>query len=126
MTRADKIEKILLSGGDVTFTFVGDSITFGWHYCTADETYVAVFASLLAKKYPNASVCRYDGVYESEMHPIHHYEKHQISCGTVGRIHVIRSGVGGNTVARAAARFLIIRASLLQAQDRILYSRCSV
>ncbi len=105
MTRAEKIENILSSDGDVTFTFVGDSITFGWHYCTADETYVAVFASMLAEKYKDASVYRYDGIYESEMHPIHSYEKHRISCGKRGRIHVIRSGVGGNTVARAAARF---------------------
>ena len=104
MTRRETIEKILSAGGDVTFTFVGDSITYGWHYCTADETYVAVFASLLAKRYPNASVYRYDGIYESEAHPIHHYEKREISRGECGRIHVIRSGVGGNTVARAAAR----------------------
>ena len=105
MTRAEKIEKILAEGGDVTFTFVGDSITFGWHYCTPDETYVAVFASLLAKKYPNASVYRYDGIYESEAHPIHTYIKREISAGEGGRIHVVRSGVGGNTVARVAARF---------------------
>ena len=105
MTRAEKIEKTLSNGGDVTFIFVGDSITFGWHYCTPDETYVAVFASLLAEEYPNASVYRYDGIYESEAHPIHFYEKHEISGGGCGRIHVIRSGVGGNTVARAKARF---------------------
>ena len=105
MTRAEKIGQILSEGGDVTFTFVGDSITFGWHYCTAEETYVAVFASLLSKKYPDASVYRYDGIYESEAHPIHFYEKHEVSAGERGRIHVIRSGVGGNTVARAAARF---------------------
>lgn len=105
MTRREKIDRILSEGGDVTFTFVGDSITFGWHYCTPDETYVAVFASLLAKEYNNASVYRYDGIYESEAHPIHCYEKHEISRGECGRIHVVRSGVGGNTVARAAARF---------------------
>lgn len=104
MTRREKIDKILSAGGDVTFTFVGDSITYGWHYCTADETYVAVFASLLAARYPNASVYRYDGIYESEAHPIHHYEKRELSRGECGRIHVIRSGVGGNTVARASAR----------------------
>ena len=104
MTRREKIEKILSAGGDVTFTFVGDSITYGWHYCTADETYVAVFASLLAAEYPGASVYRYDGIYESEAHPIHHYERREVSHGECGRIHVIRSGVGGNTVKRAAAR----------------------
>lgn len=105
MTRTEKIEKTLAEGKDITFTFVGDSITFGWHYCTPDETYTAVFSSLLAKKYPSASVYRYDGIYESEAHPIHTYEKKEISAGNRGRIHVIRSGVGGNTVARAAARF---------------------
>ena len=105
MTRREKIREILSAGGEVTFTFVGDSITYGWHYCTADETYVAVFASLLAKEFPYASVYRYDGIYESEAHPIHHYEKREVSRGECGKIHIIRSGVGGNTVARAAARF---------------------
>ena len=104
MTRKEKIGKILSANGDVTFTFVGDSITYGWHYCTADETYVAVFASLLAAEYPGASVYRYDGIYESEAQPIDHYDRQEISHGERGRIHVIRSGVGGNTVKRAAAR----------------------
>ncbi|MBO7250794.1 MAG: SGNH/GDSL hydrolase family protein [Clostridia bacterium] len=105
MKRADVIESRLVNGKDVTFVFVGDSITYGRNFCEADETYVAVFAQLMAKKYPDASVYRYDGIYESEMHPIHTYEKFQISKGKKGNIHVIRSGVGGNTVARANERF---------------------
>ena len=118
MKRADVIESRLVNGKDVTFVFVGDSITYGRNFCEADETYVAVFAQLMAKKYPDASVYRYDGIYESEMHPIHTYEKFQISKGKKGNIHVIRSGVGGNTVARANERFFNYTGILASGTDR--------
>ena len=43
------IEKIKCND-DITIEFVGDSITQGMNYCHAEETYVAKFAYLIAKK----------------------------------------------------------------------------
>jgi len=103
--RRTNIDKHLSENGTITITFVGDSITHGLNFCTADETYVAVFASLLAKKFKNVSVYRYDGVVVDEQSPLSHYDEVLVQDGKSGRINVIRSGVGGNTVARALKRF---------------------
>lgn len=99
------IDGVLSDGKSVTFTFVGDSITNGLNFCRADETYVAVFALLLAKEFKNASVYRYDGVVVDEQSPLSHYDEVLVQSGNLGRINVIRSGVGGNTVDRALKRF---------------------
>lgn len=103
--RKTNIDEHLSENGTITITFVGDSITHGLNFCTADETYVAVFASLLAKEFKNASVYRYDGVVVDEQSPLSHYDEVLVQDGKCGRINVIRSGVGGNTVARALKRF---------------------
>ena len=86
-----------------TITFVGDSITWGLNHCTAEETYVACFAREVAHKFLGAKVIRYDGIVE-EPQGLVGYEPVTVQEGTEGTIHIIRSGVGGNTVARAMAR----------------------
>lgn len=88
----------------LTITFVGDSITWGLNHCTPDETYVACFAGEMAKAYPNAKIIRYDGNECAAKSPLLDYVPIVVQDGTEGVIHIIRSGVGGNTVTRAMAR----------------------
>jgi lysophospholipase L1-like esterase len=95
----------LKNGGDVTFTFVGDSLTWGENHCTAEETYVACFARRLGELFPEASVIRYDGITNGEFSPLKGYRKCIIRDGGCGTLHILRSGVGGNTVVRAENRF---------------------
>ena len=99
------IDDILYNNKTVTITFVGDSITYGMDYCRADETFVAVFTNLIAKKYSGAGVYRYDGKPKDEKSALLGYNEVLVQDGKEGRINVIRSGVGGNTVARALNRF---------------------
>lgn len=99
------IDKLLSDDKSVTFTFVGDSITYGLDFCKPDETYVAVFADLIAKRYKDATVYRYDGKVKDEQSPLIGYNEVLVQEGNKGRINVVRSGVGGNTVARAIKRF---------------------
>ena len=88
----------------LTITFVGDSITWGLNHCTAEETYVACFAKEMAQAFPKAKVIRYDGTVKDEQSPLLGYNQVVVQKGTEGTIHIIRSGVGGNTVMRAMAR----------------------
>ena len=91
---------------DITVEFVGDSITHGLNYCRAEETYVAKFACLIAKKLENYTVCRYDGVVADESSPMKGFDGPiLVSYGdNQGRIDVIKNGIGGNTVRRAMGR----------------------
>lgn len=98
------VKQLLKTQNTVTFTFIGDSITWGLNHCTAEETYVACFAEEMAKAFPNAKVIRYDGIVRDELSPILRYDAITIQEEANGTIHIIRSGVGGNTVARAMAR----------------------
>lgn len=99
------IDKLLCDEKCVTMTFVGDSITYGMDYCKADETFVAVFAKLISDCYKDVAIYRYDGITQGEMNPIKEYNEVIVKTGKKGRINIIRSGVGGNTVARALKRF---------------------
>ena len=98
---------MLAEKGHLTVDFVGDSITWGISHCTAEETYVAAFARMIAARYPECSVYRYDGVMGGELDPIARYDGPvPVHSGTgPKRIDVIRCGVGGNTVRRALNRF---------------------
>lgn len=61
----EKLKKIagkLKNGEDLTLDFVGDSVTHGLNHCSSDETYTAVFASLMAEHFKEYSVFRYDGI----------------------------------------------------------------
>ena len=87
-----------------TFVFVGDSITWGLNHCTGEETYVAFFAAAMAQAFPDAKVIRYDGIVKDEQSALLGYAPVVVQEGAEGAIHIIRSGVGGNTVARAMAR----------------------
>ena len=101
----EKISEKIKNGETVTFTFVGDSVTQGTDHCTPDETYVAFFASFMAKEFPETQVVRYDGKVVSGNDPLDGYAEFIIQNGTKGRINVLRSGVGGNTIVRAMKRF---------------------
>ena len=98
---------MLAEKGHLTVDFVGDSITWGVPHCTPDETYVAVFTQMIAERYPEASVYRYDGVMGDEMAPMARYDGPFLVQAGTGRqrIDVIRCGIGGNTVRRALNRF---------------------
>lgn len=87
-----------------TIIFVGDSITWGLNHCAVEETYVAFFAAEMAHAFSKAKVIRYDGIVKDEQSPLLGYDPVVVQEGTEGTIHIIRSGVGGNTVTRAMAR----------------------
>lgn len=95
----------LRSGNDITIEFVGDSITYGCQYCTIEETFPAVFARLVAEKFSDATVRRYDGYYESELGTLCGFEDPvYVSNGGKRHIDIIKNGIGGNTVRRAINR----------------------
>lgn len=98
------ITQLLKTQNAVTFTYIGDSITWGLNHCTAEETYVAYFAKEMAKAFPVSKIIRYDGIVKDELSPLLRYDTTTIQDGTDGTIHIVRSGIGGNTVARAMAR----------------------
>lgn len=64
------ISDMLEKNDYITIDVVGDSITHGTNYCSLSETYVAQFAEMLAEKYPEVSVYRYDGIVETELLPM--------------------------------------------------------
>ena len=86
--------------------FLGDSITQGTtRHSTKDETFVAYVTDLLAADFKDTKVVRYDGRVVSELEPLDGYEEILVQDGDKGRINVLRSGVGGNTIVRAMNRF---------------------
>ncbi len=108
MTAWNHFTKRLETYEDLLFVFIGDSITYGENHCTPDETYVACLARLLAEAFPDIDIIRYDGTVESERLPLQGYKGpffvqrgKKERCGSIT---FVRSGVGGNTVARAIAR----------------------
>ena len=100
------LQKVLDQKETVTIDVVGDSITYGLNHCTAEETYVAQFAAMVARDHPECTVNRYDGMEEDEFSPMKGFEGPiMIQTGTSGKvINVIRNGIGGNTVQRALNR----------------------
>lgn len=104
MNKVD-IEKLLKEKGHITIDVVGDSITQGEDHCTSEETYVAQFAKMLAEKYVDATVVRYDGVVKDGLSPMAGFKAVEVSRGAGEyRIDVIRNGIGGNSVRRAINR----------------------
>ncbi len=102
----NKIKEKIANGETVTLTFVGDSITQGTtRHSTKDETFVAYVTDLLAADFKDTKVVRYDGRVVSELEPLDGYEEILVQDGDKGRINVLRSGVGGNTIVRAMNRF---------------------
>lgn len=100
----DKIMSLLEKQGAVTFTFIGDSITWGLNFCNNEQTYVACFARKMSDAFRNAAVIRYDGIATDEASSLIRYDERVLSDNTEGILHVIRSGVGGDTVLRALKR----------------------
>ncbi len=94
---------------DFTIFMVGDSITEGARATDAEHTYTAVFAQGLAERYGDRTVIRYDGrrhpTPDAELRPLMTYgEPVTVRAGQRGRLTVVRSGIGGNTVRRMLAR----------------------
>ena len=102
----NRVFEKLRKGESVTLDFVGDSVTYGLNHCRPEETYVAKVAALFAREFSTHSVYRYDGIMGGEFSPLRGFDGPiLVSLGSgEGRINVIRNGVGGNTVKRAAAR----------------------
>ncbi len=102
------IEEKLKNNEDIILAFIGDSITYGMDHCTAEETYCAYIAKILAEKYPSSDVVRYDGLPAGEFDPLESYKGPfvvQTHKGERrGSITVVRCGIGGNTVRRAINR----------------------
>ena len=100
------IEKKLENKDNYTINFVGDSVTWGLSHCTAEETYVAQFAKILAQKFPQFTVRRYDGIVSNEMQPMNRFDGPIMVSEDRGTktIDVIRNGIGGNTCVRALNR----------------------
>ena len=99
------IEKIKCND-DITIEFVGDSITQGMNYCHAEETYAAKFAYLIAQKFENYSVSRYDGIISDEFSPMKCFDGPILVSYKENQaiIDIIKNGIGGNTVQRAMNR----------------------
>ncbi len=100
------LKKNILSRRPVTLDFVGDSITWGLNHCSPEETFVAEFARLFAKRFTDFSVVRYDGIVKTEALPIERFDGPIAVSGEgdLPQAVVIRNGVGGNTVRRAINR----------------------
>lgn len=102
MSFAEKIKH----NENVTIEFVGDSVTYGLTHCRAEETYVAKFSLLIAKKFEQYNVFRYDGIVCDEMSPMQGYDGPILVSysESASRIDIIKNGIGGNTVQRAMNR----------------------
>ena len=118
----EQIVNKIKNSSDYQIMMIGDSITYGTgsrddypktgNSSPDDEkTYVAVFAKLLGQKLSNKTILRYDGVYdgnrknENGTSYIHTYNGPvTVQSGSAGKITVVRSGIGGNTVARLLKR----------------------
>ena len=99
---SDRISK----GENQLIIAVGDSITWGLNHCGEEETYCAELARLFAKSMPEANVVRYDGIVKEERRPLDGYsEPKTVQSGSKGRLTLVKSGVGGDTVQRAINRF---------------------
>ncbi len=90
----------------ITIDIVGDSVTWGLNQCSENETYAAQFASMLAMKYSDVSVYRYDGIAGDELEPMKTFSEpiHVGKADSEKRIDVLKNGIGGNTVRRAINR----------------------
>lgn len=99
------LEEKLNKGQNAMVMMVGDSITYGRYYCNAEETYCACLTKMLASRFPEAEVIRYDGKNTTGVTHIDGYETPTtVQEGNKGRLTVVGCGVGGNTVRRALNR----------------------
>lgn len=91
---------------DITIDFVGDSVTNGLDHCCLEETYVAKFAALIARKFENYCVYRYDGVIDDALAPMKNFDGPILVSykEKAGKIDIVKNGIGGNTIQRALNR----------------------
>lgn len=83
---------------------VGDSLTEGQRASCADTTYTAVFAKGLAERFPDRTVVRIDGKRVEKRIDRFVRQVVQEQPEENGKITVVRSGYGGNTVQRLLNR----------------------
>ena len=83
---------------------VGDSLTEGQRASGAELTYTAVFTAGLAKQFPDRSVVRIDGKRVEDRIARFNRVVVQERPEENGKITVVRSGYGGNTVQRLINR----------------------
>ena len=99
----------MVNSEDYLLFSVGDSITEGLRASSNEATYTAALARGIADKFPQRTVLRYDGLRrdttDGELFPIRVYEGPvTVQSGVQGKITVVRSGIGGNTVRRLLHR----------------------
>ncbi|MBE6768584.1 MAG: hypothetical protein E7549_06700 [Ruminococcaceae bacterium] len=109
MKNFSNIASAITESKHYTLFTVGDSITHGGRASSDDTTYTAVLATLLASRYPERTVKRYDGIMfdtpDAELRPLRGYAPAvTVQKGNDRTITVVRSGVGGNTVKRLLSR----------------------
>lgn len=98
---------------------IGDSITYGTgsnprhaeNVTDPDDekTYTAFFARFLGEKLKDKNIVRYDGYYSFDQEKgFAHMNEYRgpvtVQSGAKGKITIVRSGIGGNTVARLIKR----------------------
>ncbi len=101
-TAMQKIIKRMQEDDNYLIISLGDSITQGQGASSVHTTYTAVFTKGLAERFPNKSVVRIDGNRDGDH--IGSYSRRVLSEGSEGKITVVRSGIGGNTVSRLIKR----------------------
>ena len=103
------IAKKISDAKDFSIFFIGDSITEGFCATDAENTYVAVFAREIAKRFEGRRVIRFDGqrqlADDSELLCLKDYgDAVEVQDGKDGTLTIVRSGIGGNTVQRMLNR----------------------
>ncbi len=104
-TSVKEIVKKMTEAEEYLILMLGDSITQGCGASSPETNYVAEFTRLMAKKFPNRTLLRYDGRVVSEQLPLDGYsDAVSVQSGTDKKLTVVRCGVGGNTVRRLLNR----------------------
>jgi lysophospholipase L1-like esterase len=108
-TSMKEIVRKMTDSQEYVIFMLGDSITCGACASTAETTYTAIFAKGLAKRYPERTVLRYDGLQsrmeDGELRPVERFDGPvAVGRGESGKLTVVRCGIGGNTVRRILNR----------------------
>ncbi len=101
-TVMQKIVKRMKEDDNYLIISLGDSITEGQGATNANTSYTAVFAKGLAGRIAGKTITRLDGKRDGDHLGV--YNKTVLKKGDQGKITVVRSGYGGNTVKRIINR----------------------
>lgn len=100
----EQILKKLADSSNYLIMSVGDSLTEGQRASSAELTYTALFTKGLAERFPDRTVIRIDGKRVEDRIARFNRVVVQEGEGAAGKITVVRSGYGGNTVQRLINR----------------------